>query len=118
VGELSRRRFLSQTSLGVGVTLAAVAALPKAAIAPSAALSRQNAAPVVEPIEPAPALAGMSLMTPMLVRVRDVATAEIAVLVGEQELIYRDPALVTRLIQTANQAAERGHRDVVSSRGA
>ena len=103
--EVSRRRFLTQTSVGVGVTLATVAALPKAAVAPSAAPSRQNA----QPVEPTPtaSLAGMSLPAPMLVRVRDVATAEIAVLVGEQEFIYRDPALVTRLIQTANQAAER-----------
>jgi hypothetical protein len=105
MGEVSRRRFLTQTSVGVGVTLAAVAALPKAVVAPSAVSSRQNALPV-EPTASAP-LAGMLLLAPMLVRVRDVATAEIAVLVGEQEFVYRDPALVTRLIQTANQAAER-----------
>ena len=105
MGGVSRRRFLTQTSVGVGVTLAAVAALPKAVVAPSAMPSRQNAVPV-EPTATA-SLAGMSLLAPMLVRVRDVATAEIAVLVGEQEFIYRDPALVARLIQTANQAAER-----------
>lgn len=105
MGEVSRRRFLTQTSVGVGVTLAAVAALPRAAVAPSVVPSHQNALPV-EPTATA-SLAGMSLLAPMLVRVRDVATAEIAVLIGEQEFIYRDPALVTRLIQTANQAAER-----------
>jgi hypothetical protein len=105
MGEVSRRRFLTQTSVGVGVTLAAVAALPNRAVAPSAAPSRQTAQ-LVEPTVPA-SLAGMPLLAPMLVRVRDVATAEIAVLVGEQEFIYRDPVLVTRLIETANQAAER-----------
>jgi hypothetical protein len=105
MGEVSRRRFLTQTSVGVGVTLAAVAALPNAANAPSAAPSRPNTLPV-EPTVPA-SLAGMPLLGPMLVRVRDVATAEIAVLVGDQEFIYRDPALVTRLIQTANRAADR-----------
>jgi hypothetical protein len=105
MGEVSRRRFLKQTSVGVGVTLAAVASLPNAAAAPSAAPGRQNTLPV-EPIV-STSLAGMSLLAPMVVHVRDVATAEIAVLVGDQEFIYRDPALVTRLIQTANQAAER-----------
>jgi hypothetical protein len=106
MGEVSRRRFLKQTSVGVGVTLAAVAALPNGAGAPSAApLGRPNTLPV-EPVVSAP-LAGMSLLAPMVVHVRDVATAEIAVLVGDQEFIYRDPALVTRLIQTANQAAQR-----------
>jgi len=105
MGEVSRRRFLAQTSVGVGVTLAAVAALPNAAVAPSAAARRQDTV-TIEPIVPA-SLAGMSLLEPMVVHVRDVATAEIAVMVGDQEFIYRDPALVTRLIQTANRAAER-----------
>jgi hypothetical protein len=79
--------------------------MPNAAVAPSAARSSESALPVA-PVIPA-TLASMSLPVPMVVHVRDVATAEIAVLVGEQEFIYRDPALVTRLIQTANQAAER-----------
>ena len=105
MGEVSRRRFLTQTSVGVGVTLAAVAALPNAAVAPSTAPLRQNTLPLE--LTATASLAGMSLPAPMLVRVRDVATAEIAVLVGEQEFIYRDPALVTRLIQTANQASEK-----------
>jgi hypothetical protein len=105
MGEVSRRRFLKQTSVGVGVTLAAVAALPNGAGAPSATPGRPNTLPVA-PVVSAP-MAGMSLLAPMVVHVRDVATAEIAVLVGDQEFIYRDPALVTRLIQTANQAAQR-----------
>jgi HD-like signal output (HDOD) protein len=48
----------------------------------------------------------MSLLEPMVVHIRDVATAEIAVLVGIQEFIYRDPELVARLVQTAEQAAK------------
>src|ERR1700736_5977432 len=106
MGEVSRRRFLQQTSVGVGVTLVAVAALPQLAPAQSAPPWRQNGALPVEPTVPA-FLTGMSLLEPMVVHVRDVATAEIAVLVGDQEFIYRDPALVARLIQTANQAAAR-----------
>jgi len=43
----------------------------------------------------------------MIVHIRDVAAAEIGVLFGTQELIYRDPELVARLVQTARQATGR-----------
>jgi len=101
--EVSRRRFLAETSLGIGVGIATVAAFRNAAVALSAPATRQNAL-AVDPLPGAP-LAGMRLLEPMVVHVRDVATAEIAVLVGTQEFIYRDPELVARLIQTAKQAA-------------
>jgi hypothetical protein len=87
------------------MTLASVAALPGAAGAPSAAPTRDNALQL-EPTLSA-SLAGMSLVVPMVVHVRDVATAEIAVLVRDQEFIYRDPVLVTRLLQNPNLAAVR-----------
>jgi hypothetical protein len=105
MGKVSRRRLLTQTSVGLGVTLAAVAALPATTVAPSAAPTGQNALQVEPTV--AASLAGMTLLEPMVVHVRDVATAEIAVLVGDREFIYRDPALMTRLIRTVNQAAER-----------
>jgi hypothetical protein len=38
--------------------------------------------------------------------VRDVATSEIALMVGTRELIYRDPELVSRLVRTAASASE------------
>jgi hypothetical protein len=40
----------------------------------------------------------------MLVHVRDVASGEIALMVGTRELIYRDPELVSRLVRTAAAA--------------
>jgi hypothetical protein len=40
----------------------------------------------------------------MLVHVRDLATGEVAMMVGSQELIYRDPELVSRLVRTAATA--------------
>ena len=52
-------------------------------------------------------LAGVSLAEPMIVHIRNVATAEIGVLIGTQELVYRDPQLVARLVQAANQATGR-----------
>jgi hypothetical protein len=41
----------------------------------------------------------------MVIHVRNVAIAEIAVLVGTQEFVYRDPELVARLVKTAKQTA-------------
>jgi len=35
----------------------------------------------------------------MLAHVRDVATGEVSLMVGEREIIYRDPQLVMRLLR-------------------
>jgi hypothetical protein len=103
MSEVSRRRFLTRTSLGVGVAVAAVAALPHAALAQAAPPAGQN----LLPNGPLESLSGMALLEPMVIHVRDVATAEIAVLVGTQEFVYRDPALVAHLVvQTARRAAD------------
>jgi hypothetical protein len=47
---------------------------------------------------------GLSLAAPLIVHVRDLATAEISVMAGDHELVYRDPELVARLIKTAASA--------------
>ncbi len=96
--EVSRRRFLAETSLGLGVGFATVAAFRAATVAPPEPAMRQNALRGAS-------FPGIALLEPMVVHVRDVATAEIAVLVGTHEFIYRDPELVARLVQTAQQAA-------------
>jgi len=101
--EVSRRRLLTQTSLGFGIAVAAVTAVPRAAVTFFAPPKRQNAASF-DVSQGAPP-AGITLLEPMVVHVRDVATAEIAVMVGTQELVYRDPELVARLVQAAKQAA-------------
>ena len=46
----------------------------------------------------------MSLAGPMVVHIRDVASAEVAMMVGTQELVYRDPEFVSRLVRTAASA--------------
>jgi hypothetical protein len=48
---------------------------------------------------------GATLSEPTIVHVRDVATAEVAVFVGEQEIVYYDRDLVARLGWAARQAA-------------
>jgi hypothetical protein len=99
--ELSRRRLLIRTSLGFGVVVAAVAARPSAVVAPSepiAPFTGQNALPGAS-------VADTASLEPMVIHVWDVATAEIAVLVGTQEFVHRDPELVARLVKTAKQTA-------------
>jgi hypothetical protein len=43
----------------------------------------------------------------MLIHVRDVATGEVSMMVGAQELVYRDTELVSRLVRTAANAGNR-----------
>jgi hypothetical protein len=42
---------------------------------------------------------------PMLLHVRDFATAEIAVLYGGHEFVYQDPELIARVVQAAGNVA-------------
>jgi hypothetical protein len=47
----------------------------------------------------------VTLGGPMLVHIRDLVTAEVSMMVGAQELVYRDPVLVAHLVETAASAA-------------
>lgn len=99
--EFSRRRFLAQTSIGVGVAVAGVAAAPALPqLAPASVQPNTPARPVPDITLASPSLAGT-----MVIHVRDVATAELAVLVGTSEFVYRDPELVARVVQAASQSA-------------
>ena len=90
MAKLTRRALIKQTSIGVAgvATIGVLAAAPHLVGAASAAheATQQSAA----------AHSG-----PMVVHVRDFSTGEIGVLYGEKEVVLRDPALVTRLLQAA-----------------
>jgi hypothetical protein len=104
--EFSRRRFLKQASigLGAGVAVAGVAAsLPRLGQpAPAATPAPQPGGTLVT----AAAVPGIALSEPMVVHVRSGASGEIAVLVGTQEIVYRDLELVARLAQRASVLGE------------
>jgi hypothetical protein len=110
--ELTRRRFLTRTSV-VGVGIAAAGAGVTALTLPSATTPRSNPGPVPargpDGLHPAPmvniALDELAAGGPMLLHVRDFATAEIAVLYGGQEFIYKDPELIARVVQAARTTA-------------
>jgi hypothetical protein len=111
----TRRGFLTQLSITTGVGLAGGLGLHRllAGDAPSAPVpatgSRPESQAAPRSAGQAPRLDAVSLAGPMLVHIRDVASAEVSMMVGTRELVYRDPELVTRLVstaQTANTKAE------------
>ena len=94
MAEVTRRRFLKHSSLGLSAAVGgALVTAPHLLPAPAAA-----AAPAID-------LTGPALAGPMVVHVRNVATAEVSLLVGTTETIYRDRELVGRLLGVARSAA-------------
>jgi hypothetical protein len=83
--DVTRRRFLTRSSAGVAFA-GAIAVVPGMA----AAMKLSGATPKLP--EGTPIAAG-----PLVVHVRDLASGEIAFLVGSQRLIIRDPDLAVRL---------------------
>jgi hypothetical protein len=83
---LSRRKLLA--SAGAATGTAAIAAAPAVA---SAALEHRE---VTDPSGPPPGEA-------VIAYVRDPARGEVTVMSGTQEITYRDPALVKRLLKAA-----------------
>jgi hypothetical protein len=86
----TRRGFLKQTSVSVA-TLGVLSAVPLAAV--------PEATDVVASDATAAELSAAELAGPMVAHVRDFASGEISLLVGTQEIIYRDPELVLRLLR-------------------
>jgi hypothetical protein len=92
MGEVTRRRFLANTSLGIGVAvtgLAAVSALEGA--------QRGVATPA-------------SLPEPVILHVRDVTKGEVMILAGTTEVLVRDRELVSRLVSAVGKAVAKGVR--------
>ena len=110
----TRRGFLTQLSITTGVGIAGGLGLHRLlasdapTVAPATGTRTESQAAsqpaASQPAGQAPTLDAVSLAGPMLVHIRDVANAEVAMMVGTRELIYRDPELVSRLIGTAQAA--------------
>jgi len=86
MAKLTRRGFFRQTSASV-VSIGMLSAGSAIVADPEA------------PEDAATQLAGVAFSEPVVAHVRDIATSEVALLVGTREIIYRDPQLVGRLLQ-------------------
>ena len=90
MAKLTRRTLIKQTSIGVAgvATIGVLTTVPQ--------LTAVAAAAEHSATEQSAAHSG-----PMVVHVRNFSTGEIGVMYGEKEVILRDPALVTRLLNAA-----------------
>ncbi len=90
MAKLTRRGFIKQTSVSV-------AAIGVLAAAPLVAVS--DAPDLVATDVVAEEASVAELTGPVIAHVRDLATGEISLMTGTQEIIYRDPELVMRLMR-------------------
>ena len=90
MGDLSRRTFLSKGSLGLAA--AGLLASAPAAVPALLAGAEREAPAIGEGLEDAGSLDG-----PLVAHVRDLATGEIGVYTGTQEVIIRDRSLANAL---------------------
>ena len=88
---LSRRNFLSLSSVSVAMA-AAVAAIPAAATV------------LRQPRVPASWNPTANLDAPLIAHVRDLNSGEISVLVGTQEVVHKDVDLARRLYAVARRS--------------
>ena len=89
MAKLSRRGFIKQTSATVA-TFGVLAAVP--------VLTTEPQAVDVATTD----LSAVTLSDPLIAHVSDIASGEISLLVGTQEIIFRDPQLVMRLLQVVH----------------
>ncbi len=95
MSELTRRRFLVGSSVGVTVAMAgAVAGATR--VLPALGAHAPAAAP------------GAAMAEPMVVHVRDLRTGEVSLMVGTTETVYQDRELVDRLLVAARRAGATG----------
>jgi len=91
MAKLTRRGFIKQTSMSVA-TIGVLAAAPLAAIPDAPDVVATDAAAAEE-------FSAAELSGTLVAHVRDLATGEISLMSGTQEIIYRDPELVMRLMR-------------------
>lgn len=97
MAELTRRNFITRTSIGVagGVLAGALAAeVPGLVAGPEQMAGRSLPS-------------GSAATEPLIAHVRNVSRGEIALMVGTREVIYKDRELAARLVVAAQQTGRR-----------
>jgi len=93
---LSRRVFIGRGMMGAAAVSVAGPMLP--AIVGTVA---GEASEAQETVEDTPAV--VSSAEPLVARIRDAASGEIDLFIGERQLTYRDPDLAARLVRAARK---------------
>lgn len=88
MGKLTRRTFLARASVAAAAATGGAAALADLA---TSAVPAAAAGPTVR-------AATQTRGEPLVAHVRSIATGEVAVMMGTREVVYRDRALVARLL--------------------
>ncbi|MFI5261514.1 MAG: hypothetical protein ACHQZR_03020, partial [Candidatus Limnocylindrales bacterium] len=101
MADLSRRRFIAGTALGVAAGAAAVSGLGAAAAVPQLLAAAGHM-----PSEDAPDLTPLG--TDVIAHLRDASTGEVSLMVGDREVVYQDAQLAARLLKGARRAAQEG----------
>jgi hypothetical protein len=91
MAKLARRGFLKRTTASVA-TIGVMASVP-------AALTAMSDAPQITETAQVDLSSFALTEGPMIAHVSNVATGEVSLLVGTQEIIFRDPELVMRLLK-------------------
>ena len=89
--EVTRRRFLTRSTLGLSVVAAGVG---------GALVAVPRLLPPAAPA-PLPVPNGAELAGPLVLHVRNAATGEVSLMVGTTETVYRDRELVGTLLRAA-----------------
>jgi Rieske Fe-S protein len=98
MGDLTRRRFIVRTTLGVGAVMAGAATT-------AAAAGAQHLAPAATE-EHLGSLDASDLSDAIVVHVRDAGKGELSLMTGTDEIVCRDRQLVARLLAAARRAGK------------
>jgi hypothetical protein len=90
MAKLTRRGFFGQTTASVA-TIGVLAVVPQLAATSDLPDTSAAALSIAE-------LSAADLAGPLVAHVSDLASGEVSLLVGTQEIIFRDPELVMRLL--------------------
>ena len=97
---VTRRKFLASASLGVAAGAAIAAAGGASALGGLARASGSTAAPTAT-VGSAAGLDLSAIGDDVIAHVRNASTGEVVLYVGNREVVYRDRALVSRLLAGA-----------------